>query len=383
MAKKTTDLKPIKENLKKHKVELNSIKKSLKPIIPRKEISKANSPYKLRKALISPNYVSKTVLTDSTWSYVSIYLKKSNCPEAKEALFYWDQARNFYEATKTLSSISKPLTIYYCFLNASKALLTYKNKGFNLKHGVSGKRIDGKIKLQNEIISLKPQGVLSSLAEYFKCNIRANEPEMDLKKIFYNLPYIHRAFHLTFSQYGELFIPILNPRFVFDKGRNKGWFECELEKEHSNKNKINCLIGFGIDNHYQNVHNVIIRRNKTFTWELTRSVPNDASIKSFENYYYNMRSKLQYIFSPNDLWYIKRTDLKNNLIDKNTCVLILAGMHRLSELSRYEPQTLVKHLESEHSWLLNEFINKSMKQFIDNISSEITGNDFRVTGFRS
>lgn len=57
-------------------------------------------------------------------------------------------------------------------------------------------------------------------------------------------------------------------------------------------------------------------------------------------------------------------------------------MHRLSELSRYEPQTLNKHLNKDASWLLTEFITKSMYQFIDQISSEITGNDFRLTGFR-
>jgi hypothetical protein len=62
--------------------------------------------------------------------------------------------------------------------------------------------------------------------------------------------------------------------------------------------------------------------------------------------------------------------------------LIIAAMHWLSELSRYNPQILNKHLEKDASWLLTEFINKSIYQFIDQISSEITGNVFRVTGFR-
>ena len=61
----------------------------------------------------------------------------------------------------------------------------------------------------------------------------------------------------------------------------------------------------------------------------------------------------------------------------------MAAMHRLREISRYEPQTLKKHLEKEQSWLLREFINKSILQFVDNISYEITGVDFRQTGFRN
>lgn len=43
---------------------------------------------------------------------------------------------------------------------------------------------------------------------------------------------------------------------------------------------------------------------------------------------------------------------------------------------------LNNHLEKKGGWLLSEFISKSMVQFIDQISSEITGFDFKPTGFR-
>ena len=84
------------------------------------------------------------------------------------------------------------------------------------------------------------------------------------------------------------------------------------------------------------------------------------------------------------MWYIKRADnrAQRGIIDKSCLVLTIAAMHKLSELSRYEPQTLDKYLNKEASWLLTEFITKSMYQFIDQISSEITGDDFRLTGFR-
>ena len=58
-------------------------------------------------------------------------------------------------------------------------------------------------------------------------------------------------------------------------------------------------------------------------------------------------------------------------------------MHKLSELARYEPNILKKYLEKDQNWVISEFINKSLVQFIDNISSEITGDDFRQTGFRT
>ena len=386
MAKKI-NLKPLKDDIKKNKAGIKGISESLKPEKPRPEIKNGKKSINIRRALIRPDCSSKTVLTDSTWSYVDIFLRQQKTAKAKEALFYWEQSKNFYEATVSLSLVSKPLTTYYCFLNATKALLTYKEHNFNLKHGVSGKRIDnGRIKLQNEIISLKPKGVLSGLCEYLGNPVKANEPSYSLKDILYNLPFVHRAFQLTFDSpttYGELYIPIQKSRFVFDKFRKKGWFEAELEKEHSNKSTLGCLVGFGVDRKYKNKDYYVIRRNKTFKWDTYRNKPTQASLTSFENYYFNIRNKLRYIYSANDLWYIKRTDLKNHIIERNTSVLILAGMHRLSELSRYQPQTLEKHLESDHSWLLIEFINKSLLQFIDNISSEITGKDFRVTGFRT
>ena len=56
--------------------------------------------------------------------------------------------------------------------------------------------------------------------------------------------------------------------------------------------------------------------------------------------------------------------------------LTFAIMHRLSELSRYSPNILAKYLESKNNWLLAEFLDKAKYQFIDKISSEITGYDF-------
>ena len=72
-----------------------------------------------------------------------------------------------------------------------------------------------------------------------------------------------------------------------------------------------------------------------------------------------------------------------SIIDKPSLVIMFAVMHRLSELSRYEPEKLFKHLNQQQNWLLSEFIEKSLHQFINEISTEITGNEFRTTGFRN
>jgi hypothetical protein len=382
-------LKRLEANLKTHKdaykkaienhkdrlvsLESKSTKSKFRPSIKfqKKEIC-------LRKPKINASLSSKTVLTDSTWEYVEIFLKSSN---NNEALFYWEQARNFYEATKTLSIVSKPLTAYYCFLNATKALLTAKNIGYDTKHGVSGERLAGNFILNNEIVKFHPSGVVAALGVYLNEPITTKE-SYNLKDIFYNLPYIHRAYTITYNR-TELFVPILEPRFVHDSSRKVGWLEIKLEPEHSNQHTINKLVGYSIDRFYKNDNFYVLRRNKNFNWDAPRGVPTQQSIKNLNDYHTKVRKGFRYIYSPNDLWYIKRTDIQNGIIDKSSLILIIGSMHRLSELSRYEPQTLNKHLNKDASWLLTEFITKSMYQFIDQISSEITGNDFRLTGFRA
>ncbi|MFC7679936.1 YaaC family protein [Paenibacillus sp. GCM10028914] len=380
MTKNNLIIKDIKESISRNTEEIKELKKSRKPKLLRPEIKTSKSTISIRKAYISPEFTNKTVLTDSTWRYVEILLKsKSN----KEALNYWKQAENFFLATQNLDIISKPLTSYYCLLNATKTLLTFKNIKFGMKHGVSGKRIPGRTHIQNELISLKPRGVLSGLIDYFEELKPQNNETYNLKDILYNLEYIHRAYLMTFSNQSELFIPVDEIRFVHDKHRKEGWLEVTLESQYSNQGTMKKITGFSKDRYYDNNDIYIIRRNKTFYWEASHNAPNAKSLSSFKKYYLNNRKKFRYIYSPNKLWYIKRSNLTNGIIDRNTLVLTFAAMHRLSEMSRYDPNALEKHLSSGSGWLLTEFITKSSVQFIDMISSEITGDDFRVTGFRS
>lgn len=370
----------INSKIAESKREIGAIKEHLKPKKKREAVKCKGKDLVIRKPKIVADLPSKVVLTDSTWQFVEIYLRSKG---QDDALFYWEQARNFYESTKTLSLVSKPLTAYYCFLNATKALLEVKDINYNLSHGVTGKRVDGRFRIQNEIVKFQPAGVVSGLGVYLGEQIPAYGEEFTLKDIFYNLPYIHRSFTITYGSMAELFIPILEPRFVHDKTEKKGWLELNLEKEHSNASILRKLIGYSLDGAYDNSVSYTLRRNKKFKWEVSNRVPTQQSLDKLQAYHKKMRKELRYIYSSNALWYVKRKDLQNHIIEKSTLTLTIAAMHRLSELSRYNPQTLSKHLEKDASWLLTEFINKSIYQFIDQISSEITGNDFRVTGFRA
>ncbi|WP_145141241.1 YaaC family protein [Paenibacillus sp. Y412MC10] len=373
-------IKRLRDSIQKNSQDIKAVKEIIKIKAARTSIKKGNNEIPVRKAVINPNFSNKTVLTDSTWHYVELFLKSH---KENEALNYWHQAENFFKATQGLDMLSKPLTSYYCFLNATKALLTFRKVGFNLQHGVSGESVAGRVNIQNEQISIHPRGVLSGLCNYLNEPITHPKENYTLKDVLYNLEFIHRAYNMTYSNQPELFIPVEDIRFVHDKTRKVGWLEVVLEPQYSNQATLTKLEGFSLDNYYSNSDFYVVRRNKTFYWDAPRNAPTAISLEKFKSYYSKNRKNVRYIFSPNKLWYIKRTNLTNGIINKSTLTLIFAAMHRLSEMSRYDPNTLDKHLSSTAGWLLSEFITKSAFQFIDMISSEVTGDDFRVTGFRT
>ncbi|MBD7971241.1 YaaC family protein [Paenibacillus gallinarum] len=370
----------LRVSIQKNSQDIKEVKEKIKVKQARPSIKRGNSEITIRKAVINPDFTNKTVLTDSTWQYVELFLKQK---KDTEALNYWHQAENFFKATQTLDMLSKPLTSYYCFLNATKALLTFRKVNYDLQHGVSGERVNGRINIQNEQITIYPRGVLSGLCNYLKETIQGPKEIYTLKDILYNLEYIHRAYNKMYPAQPELYIPVDDVRFVHNREQKEGWLEITLESQYSSQSALSKLEGYSIDKYYNNSNFYVLRRNKKFDWDAPRNAPTAKSIESFKKYYLNNRRKLRYIFSPNKLWYLKKNKLTNGIINKSTLTLTLAAMHRLSEMSRYDPNTLEKHLSNNSGWLISEFITKSSFQFIDMISSEITGDDFRVTGFRT
>ena len=104
-----------------------------------KEIYTKGKPCNLMKPTRAPKYGNKTILTNSSWEYVALFLQRQSTPGASDALFYWNQAHSFYLASLALPDDARPLTSYYCILNAAKALLRFngiENTKLN-RHGVS------------------------------------------------------------------------------------------------------------------------------------------------------------------------------------------------------------------------------------------------------
>ncbi len=341
-----------------------------------KPIQFKNKILTLHQANIEPNYRNRSVITDLSWEYVTMYLKRNG---KRDALIYWKQAEHFFKATNVLPVESAPLTAYYCFLNATKALLVSKNISFVEHHGVAGDlRGQNRVALVNENIKVYGNGVLPSLSKYLgDDNLVGN---YSMKDILYNLPFVHRPYTHTYTSDSELFIPIQNPTFVKKHNSEDAWLQFELEEFIANGHTFNKFPK-GYQQDPTVLDKTVIRRKKRFKWN---SRHESRSINDLLKYHKKLRKQIFYITSTlGPSWYIKRNDNSQvSLLPFSTLSLTFMTMHRLSELARYTPNVLVSHFESQHNWLLTEFIIRSPIQFIDEIATEITGDTFKVTNMK-
>ncbi|MEZ4227519.1 MAG: YaaC family protein [Polyangiaceae bacterium] len=183
----------------------------------------------IHKAVTKPRFNEKTVLVTDAWDYVDLWLKRAKEDRAR---FHWSQARSFYLASAELPPTAAPLTAYYCFLNATKALLLTKGVQFGDRHGVTGYTIPGKTALSNEQVIFKRGGILAALCQHL--GEPTNGETYSLKSLLYNLPYVHRAYDLTYASSKELFIPVHSPEIVRSTTTHEAWFVAELRDRYAN-----------------------------------------------------------------------------------------------------------------------------------------------------
>lgn len=335
-----------------------------------RSINYLGKPLTVHKAIVSPEFDAKTVLVTDTWDYIDLWLKRNGPSKAR---FFWDQARQFFVATKALPKESSPLTAYYCMLNATKTLLLVKQLQFSEQHGVTGESIAKRSSISNEHVTFKSNGILSTLCTFLGETV--NGEQYNLRDLLYNLVYVHRAFNLSVPSCTELFIAIRNLQFVRSNTTNESWFCAELEGRHASMHTVNKLpLGFERDNSITDTF--IIRKKKRFVWS-----PRDkTSLISYGDYHCKLRKDLHYIYSSQRLWYLKRRDGPKGFIPRASLPIAFAAMHKLSELARYSPDLLGKHFDGRYNWLLSEFIAVAPMPFIDSVSSEMTGHDFMPPG---
>lgn len=336
----------------------------------------------LMKAVTNADYNKKTILTNSAWEYVELWLKRQK-EEGESDLFYWKQAHNFYNASEYLSLESKPLTAYYCCLNATKALLKMK-KGeeinlVSIHHGISSTRNQwSNTNIQKAEVIFRENGVLFELSRYL--GEESTRQNYSVFNLLYNLPCVHRAFSITYGC-AELFIPIRDVKYVVDTGEKKGYIQFLIDERYANGNSLRYVPEQFEKINYTNDTRCFMKKKDGFCWDIHENIK--LRLNNISRYHSEVRKDLHYIFGDTRLWYLKKDNQSNpRILKRNSLTLIFAIMHWLSELTRYNPEKFEKIMRTKQNWLICEFLNNALYQFIDEISCEITSVDIMTAGHR-
>ena len=337
----------------------------------------------LMKPVTGARYGAKTVLTNSSWEYVELWLKRHTGERAKEALFYWTQAKYFFNASECLPIESRPLTSYYCCLNAAKALLAINGSASlnfdNISHGISSDRKQWKSNnIKDAEVVFLGSGVLFELSKYFF--EEASKKTYKVYDLMYNIPCVHRAFSITYGS-PELFIPIRDIKFIADTDLKKGWVQFQVDEKYANGNSLR----FAPSNYEKVIYNsgnsYLLRSKKRFGWDIHGD--KSSRLEALSRYHGLVRKDILYIYGDARLWYLKKNITTNqHILRRNSIPLIFAVMHWLSELVRYNPGKFRQMMGTKQNWLIHEFVDNALYQFVDEISCEITKSDIMTNGYR-
>lgn len=331
-----------------------------------------------QKAIVAPELGARNVLTNSPWTFTGLWLKRNH---KDKALFYWEQAQEFHAAAQGLPLRSAPLLLYYAYMNATKALLAAKNVNFNEYHGVRAHPpvVSGaKRAFSADGVRIMQAGVLPSLSQYYGEAETANTHT--LQELFFNMVFIHRTYCLTYTSQREMFLPLANCTFMTDRRDKHVFFVADVPADVSLSKAIRSLPkSFAAA---PEIGARAIRSAAFMTWQKPGK-PSGANIRALVQFNRELRAELQYINGAQTLWYLKLPVSGPARLRRQLPTLILAGMHRLSEICRYQPLQLASLLDGQKNWLLSEFIRMSDVQFIDEIASEVTGNQFLIPNVRA
>ena len=350
------------------------------------EIRMSDRPVRFARAVLDPNFKGKRAIASTPWEFVSLWLRQNDQANAQ---IYWQQAKNFFQAARGLPAESAALPLYYCFLNATKALLEAKGVRYSPYHGVSGfdmrASANSRIRLESEGIKIKGAGILPALISYL------GETEAirsySLADILSNLPFIHRAFAMSYGK-REIYLSIEQPRYI-KAGPGLARFEAELPLEHSAGQVLRTFPGhFRVreltEEEFDEAHcesGLAIESVATFAWSGARRASN-ADVVALCRFHNQLRLDISYISGDKPVWYLKRNLAGYPNIRRNTLTMMFMAMHRVSEIARYKPVELNKLLGGTRNWIMFEFIRVAQNQFIDEIAGEITGMEISPAGVR-
>ncbi len=211
---------------------------------------------------------------------------------------------------------------------------------------------------------------------------------LSLQVLLYNLPFVHRAYQLTYStrktKVEEMFLLLQvgsSPEYI--KGSDgKAYLRILLDPNHfpAYVTSIPNNIMDTISDRFALIggRGFALRSVEGAKWNSNGSVSSD--LRDMMN---RQRKDYCYIRSSSRIWYLRRlTSTTQECLQLNTMTINMAIMHRLSEIVRYKPEQLQRLLQAEENWLLHEYMSLALDQFLDELAAEITHKDIMCTGVK-
>lgn len=180
--------------------------------------------------------VIKTLFSLDPWAIINLAIKEKCPPGSKaEALACMIQARDFYEsATEAGKLSSRPLTLYYCFMNLAKALCLTKDLQLTFdkaQHGLSEQLSAGGVELDDAYLDVfqspnPKDGKLQNFAELMKAldvSLTANK-KIQLPNLIPQVVPGHRLWAHANNK-SERFVAIWEIAPMFNKTDKTMWLE--------------------------------------------------------------------------------------------------------------------------------------------------------------
>jgi len=393
-------------------------------------MSRINEPYYLNNQLVqmtkgytSPISGDRPVLSSDMFDYIGHFydahhsaLKYRDDTKTSEKYgdasqydckFYLNQAKMYFQAAQNEPFEVSMLSSYYCMLNLAKSYLAYKSEfvddfvnDFN-KHGIkedhdsAGKDFDT-IMIRYDVPHTKRNGEMTSnFGGVFPMLAKALDSDFDtvwnsetgksLRTLLYNLPFVQSAYMNTYgsckNRIEELFVPLADGTapYYFRPCKSslklradidEGYLKAEGGKlSDAVTSAINTKLVFVGEGHFESVDSA--KRNS-----------NDSISTELKEMNATLRKNFAYVGGTHPMWYIKRTQIASDeVLNISTITINMAIMHRLSEIARYKPEQLHRLMNDKENWLLHEYMNSALNQFVDEMASEITGNDVKLSNW--
>ncbi|MBC8326735.1 MAG: hypothetical protein H8E27_14040 [Verrucomicrobia subdivision 3 bacterium] len=300
-------------------------------------------------------------------------------PDKTRALAFVQQAFDFYSAAELHQSSTKPLLLYYSFLNLTKVLLLLKSAQIPpaAKHGISNPKKNNKQKFRLEGQSIKIEKKAKDCSQLFPEIFNAvgghipKNSEIKVLDVIMQIPSIHRTYS-KITEKADIFYPI--KRINVLRFQNKLWMRSVIKKTVGND--ANVLRGVKRLKRFKSIFRQVASSEQNEIWfeskkyEYNGPSLNKALLKlSFDA----KQACINPILTKNGyIYYFSRASEK---LYMPHLLAAYASIFYFGSITRYHPHVFDKLREGKYGWLCEELLETQPTQLLYLMASEGAGVD--------